>query len=87
MIPAEHLSDNPEVHLFGPGPDDARCGMCLHLGALHVPSQEARDHMQTLYFCQPIGKPKKVTWEACSWFIDAGLPGRKEPTDGALEAH
>ena len=36
---------------------------------------------------QPIGKPKKVTWEACSWFIDAGIPGRKEPTDGALEAH
>jgi len=64
---------NPSVAYYGRGPLGARCGSCINLAAVHVPTGQDIPP-QTLYYCCLDQGPKHVTWPACSRFREAPLP-------------
>jgi hypothetical protein len=66
---------NPDVTTYGPGPEGAVCGLCAHLSNLHAlrRAQDDRWATGTIYFCQLDRQEKRVTWPACSRFLEAQL--------------
>ena len=71
---------NPSVAYYGRGPLGARCGSCINLAAVRIPTKSAIRNPQsaipeqTIYYCCLDQGPKHVTWPACSRFREAPLP-------------
>lgn len=75
---------NPSVAYYGRGPLGARCGSCINLAAVRIPTKSAIRNPQsaipeqTIYYCCLDQGPKHVTWPACSRFREAPLPAWPE---------
>jgi len=73
-VPIEDL--NPDIKLLGPGPAGCRCGSCGNLWATRIPTCPRNDRTgdadeQTIYYCLINGQSKRVTWPACSRYVEA----------------
>jgi hypothetical protein len=73
-------SPNPAVDDYGPGPEGATCGECVHLVALH--------YSRTYYKCEAwklthgAATDFRKKWPACERYYKLGSEDRRKHYDG-----